>query len=125
MHYKNGREAKVGDLVVGYTYNRKGIVAGALLSLTPGPDSCSAMVGYLQIWTSIGSIGRSDHVVKIQGTEHHGGGGQQAVTVYREDFTECKLLLHADDVVEDGHLLVEEGKDLPLKEGVAVDGKAQ
>jgi hypothetical protein len=110
MHYRNGREAKVGDTVVGLTYNRKGQVAGTLLSLTPGPDNCSAKVGYLETFpvsaiqrhstSAPGFIGPDDKVVKvviIQGAEQHGAYGFDAVTVYREDYTDAGNLWHADD----------------------------
>jgi hypothetical protein len=108
MHYRNGREAKVGDRVVGRTYNEKGQVAGTLISLTPGQDSCSAKVGYLELVpldraqsdefkaSSVGFCG-SDKIVAIQGTENHGNAGPVAVTRYREDYTHAQNLWHADD----------------------------
>lgn len=33
MHYKNGREAKVGDLVIGITYNRPTVQIGRVLDI--------------------------------------------------------------------------------------------
>jgi hypothetical protein len=101
MHYKNGREAKVGDLVIGITYNTKGIVSGTLLSITPGSDQCSALVGFLQT-TRLDEEGkklysRAAQVVKVQGTQQHGSMGDLAVTEYKQDYTHCANLLHADD----------------------------
>jgi hypothetical protein len=49
MHYSNGRLAKVGDKVVGKVYNLEERISGTLLSITPGPDNCSALVGYLNL----------------------------------------------------------------------------
>jgi hypothetical protein len=117
MHYRNGREAKVGDRVVGRCFNTQGLVAGTLVSLTPGPDACSAKVAFLETFPltqlqrsevrSPGFVGTADKIVSIQGTEHHGNYGVVAATVAREDYTECKNLLHADDVAAVGALLAE------------------
>ena len=100
MHYKNGREAKVGDPVVGVTFNIKGILAGTLVSLTPGPDTCSAIVGttYLELIKGDKFSCNPDVLVKMQGTENHGSGGTWSTVRYRQDYTECKNLLHAEDV---------------------------
>lgn len=46
-HYKDGTEAKVGDQVVGQLYNTPGVRAGTIVSITPGQESCNAMVGFL------------------------------------------------------------------------------
>lgn len=109
MHYKNGREARVGDQVVGKTYNRKDPVAGTLVTLTPGEDSCSAKVGFLTMRTfSEMTRGNDDKpfcipysVVAVQGTEQHGAGGVWALTSYEEDYTECGNLLHVEDAVKE------------------------
>lgn len=106
MHYANGREAKVGDRVVGRCYNTKGLVTGTLVSVTPGPDVCSAMVGFLD--TRIGGTPLdwgSNRPVIVQGTQNHGATEPLAATFYLQDYTECKNLLHADDVPADGALL--------------------
>ena len=47
-HYKDGTEAKIGDHVVGKLYNTAGVRAGTIVSITPGVDSCNAMVGYVE-----------------------------------------------------------------------------
>lgn len=46
MHYKDGAEAKVGDLVKGTTYNtpKGSIHVGILLGITPGSTACNARV---------------------------------------------------------------------------------
>lgn len=51
MHYKDGTEAKVGDLVKGTTYNTtKGSVqVGVMLGITPGSAACNCRVGILQV----------------------------------------------------------------------------
>jgi hypothetical protein len=45
-HYADGTEAKIGDHVTGQLYNTVGKVAGTIVSITPGQDSCNAMVQY-------------------------------------------------------------------------------
>ena len=42
MHYKNGREAKVGDRVV--VLNQGKPFAGVLIETTPGSTSCNGQV---------------------------------------------------------------------------------
>lgn len=117
MHYRNGREAKVGDPVVGTVFNNGGkVVAGTLISLTPGTDACSAMVSYaiavlavdLEKQEPKGSYLKVDGQaiynavpVKVAGAEQHGSAGPLAVTFSTTDYTECKYLLHA----EDAHLM--------------------
>jgi len=48
-HYADGTEAKVGDQVYGKLYNTPGIRAGTIISITPGVESCNAMVGFLAV----------------------------------------------------------------------------
>lgn len=43
MHYKNGREAKNGDPVIGLGYNGEPI-AGSIHGITPGSDQCNCTV---------------------------------------------------------------------------------
>ncbi|HXU60897.1 MAG TPA: hypothetical protein VN962_04305 [Polyangia bacterium] len=47
-HYADGTEAKVGDQVVGKLYNTEGKRAGTIVSITPGADSCNAMVQFTE-----------------------------------------------------------------------------
>lgn len=98
MHYKNGREAKVGDPVVGTCFNTPHKVAGTLVSLTPGTDACSAMVGFVEV-VEVEAVQSYDVTCKVQGTEQHGSGGPRMASVYRQDYTECKHLLHAEDAL--------------------------
>ena len=115
MHYKNGRPAKVGDPVVGTTFNYTApgcTIAGTLVSCTPGPDACSAKVGMLV--TVLESEHKTDGSllllgdrriygatpIIVQGTEQHGSAGPKAATYYVEDYTECKHLLHAEDAAQ-------------------------
>ena len=41
MHYKNGRKAEVGDLVIGTTYNKSGVQVGVVKSITPDAKTCN------------------------------------------------------------------------------------
>lgn len=110
MHYRNGRVAKIGDAVIGTVFNNGGaIVAGTLVSVTPGPDCCSAMVGFVSTVAIDENTFKQGYVmindkavyltslIKVQGTEKHGSDGPIAVTFYTQDYTECKNLLHAED----------------------------
>lgn len=47
-HYRDGTEAKVGDQVTGKLYNTDGVRAGTIISITPGSDSCNAMVAFIE-----------------------------------------------------------------------------
>lgn len=107
MHFKNGRAAKVGDRVVGRCYNTEGLVSGTLLSVTPGQDSCSALVGFLSLTLADSQQPYNGQVVKYQGTESHGGAGPKAITYYHQDYTHCANLLHVDDLFAAGDLLTE------------------
>lgn len=101
MHYRNGREAKVGDKVVGTCYNTKGIVVGTLVSITPSSTSRNAMVAWLDL--RIGSTPLDWHTnqpVHVMGTADHGAKEPIAAQVYKQDYTQCDNLWHADDVAE-------------------------
>lgn len=43
-HYKDGTQAKVGDVVRGRGYNIKGEIEGVILNVTPGTDKCNVVV---------------------------------------------------------------------------------
>lgn len=47
-HYKDGTPAQVGDFVVGKPYNTDHVIAGTLISISPGVDSCNCMVQFAQ-----------------------------------------------------------------------------
>jgi hypothetical protein len=47
-HYSDGTEAKVGDQVTGQFYNTTGVRAGTIISITPGAESCNAMVAFIE-----------------------------------------------------------------------------
>lgn len=47
-HYKDGTKAEVGDHVVGKPYNTDHEVAGTVVSISPGADSCNLMVEYIE-----------------------------------------------------------------------------
>lgn len=44
MHYKNGREAKEGDVVVYLDEYKKKAKVGQVWSITPGSESCNCQV---------------------------------------------------------------------------------
>lgn len=106
MHYKNGREVVIGDRVVGRCYNTKGLVSGTLVSVTPGHDACSALVGFV-IVRDLEKPDAYGHLVKYQGTQQHGNAGPKALIYYVQDYTHCANLLHIDDLAECSQLLIE------------------
>lgn len=54
-HYKNGREAKLGDEVIGQGYNVKHPITGVVIGIKPGADTCNLTV--------VHAIGRNwDHM---------------------------------------------------------------
>lgn len=82
MRYMNGRLAKVGDKVVGTCFNtldengKKRIVSGTLVSVTPGNDSCSAMVAFVEVYPAeVGKIPYNAQTCRVQGDEAHGLAG--------------------------------------------------
>lgn len=72
-HYKDGTDAKVGDVVRGTTFNKKGEVLGILVSITPGTDTCNATVN------ALARVYESD-------------GQRTVVAVTDSDYSECKAL---------------------------------
>jgi hypothetical protein len=71
MHYKNGREAKVGDPVIGTAYNTKGVIVGRMVSITPGSASCNCTVAFVG----------------------------DAVKPVKEDYSQCDNFFHAEDAL--------------------------
>lgn len=46
-HYKDGTEAKVGDLVIGVPYNQNGkMIAGTVLQVISDSESCNVRVAF-------------------------------------------------------------------------------
>lgn len=108
MHYKNGTEAKVGDLVKGTTYNTpKGSVqVGILLGITPGTTACNARV-LIPVQRDLGrhvlpyptaeDNGKHPHALGLQTqdgwfTVHREGYGQEDHPVlvgHKVDYTAC------------------------------------
>jgi hypothetical protein len=109
MHYANGREAKIGDQVVGYGYNtveadKPRLIAGTLVKATPGQDRCNAEIEWVEIRTV-------DQVVGFQRPRMAQGdprlvtmpGATQPVVQAHfvcRDYTHCGALLHIEDVAE-------------------------
>jgi hypothetical protein len=91
MHYKNGTEAKVGDAVVGTTYNTKGIVSGILVGITPGRESCNCRVALLKGPTTESMI--SSGAVPMSHLE----GTQQLWLQPYVDYSACADLVRADE----------------------------
>ena len=43
-HYNDGSLAKVGDVVVGPTYNKQGLAVGVIREITSDSDTCNCKV---------------------------------------------------------------------------------
>lgn len=88
MHYKNGRIAKVGDPVIGTTYNRNGTQAGILVGLTPEKETCNCRVALMNRQFTAGMMGYL-----------HKEDDELATLLICVDYSACKDLLHADDAM--------------------------
>ena len=53
MHYSNGREAKIGDLVRGYGYNVKHEIIGRLITARPNEKTCNCTVAYVGVHSAV------------------------------------------------------------------------
>jgi hypothetical protein len=76
MHYKNGREAKVGDFVIGLTYNKPGTQVGRVKTVrtSPNPEEVKTCNVTLEL------------------------ASKSPWGTLEEEYTQCDWLLHADDV---------------------------
>jgi hypothetical protein len=55
-HYRDGTEAKVGDLVKGRGYNVKHEIVGKVVNVRPGPDAqngCTLSVAHVGAYTKV------------------------------------------------------------------------
>lgn len=98
-HYKDGVEAKVGDLVKGVTYNRKGaVIVGTVISITPGADSCNCMVALTSVKPLPVIPDFSFHEISKHPTVYTNGGGH-VMLVSDYDYGELRAfeLLHRPD----------------------------
>jgi len=111
MHYANGREAKVGDLVVGTAYNtsvkgahgpQKKVLAGVLVKAHPGSDTCNAEIEWLESTTL------PAEAVAIHSLRPHMAVGEAMISVtgtglrasWRcRDYTHVGALLHVENAL--------------------------
>jgi hypothetical protein len=94
MHYADGTEAKVGDLVKGTCYNTKDaagkprVVVGEMIQITPGSDVCNCIVAFVEH--------KEATIDNLAG--HYGGGSPTLVNLNagrrfltpKHDYSECK-----------------------------------
>jgi hypothetical protein len=72
-HYKDGTEAKVGDLVKGKGYNLKGPdgnireFVGTLIDITPGASSCNVKIAHVEVFDPIPILASSQFFGPAQG----------------------------------------------------------
>jgi hypothetical protein len=53
MHYSNGREPKVGDIVRGRGYNITHDVIGKVVALAPGSTACNITVACVTVYSTV------------------------------------------------------------------------
>lgn len=98
MHYKNGREAKVGDHVIAWSHGCAS--AGTVLSIDP-PDhpSREILVGGLVVRPGDAPLDWGTRSpVAVTGTGGNRGAKLPlAAVLYREATFPCEALLHVDD----------------------------
>jgi len=72
-HYKDGTEAKVGDLIKGTGYNIKddsgkpAVIVGTLIQITPKTDSCNLVI----LTTSAKKLDKNDGAFPYRVKEAH------------------------------------------------------
>lgn len=90
MHYKDGTPAAIGDQVKGKPYNTDHEIAGVMVSITPGSDSCNCKVAFLEVipLDQAGYNNMMDHVTKD-------AQGNIVAIRFREDYGQCSDFLKA------------------------------
>lgn len=94
-HYADGTEAKVGDHVIAPVFNSGHVVAGTIVSITPGAESCNAMIAFAEVRTSpddrprMAILGREPRPIK---TYAHGSGGPEALVFECADYCDTNKL---------------------------------
>ena len=67
MHYKNGREAKNGDTVIGKPQHGVSVIVGIVQDINPGCTSCNCTVirpgGLTQSCVTVGDMFHADDAV--------------------------------------------------------------
>lgn len=99
MHYKDGTEAKVGDLVKGTAYNTKNpdgtprVIVGEMLSISPGSDTCNCTVMFAERSdASLEAVEKAQgnyRVPVVRSTSANGEIKRHVVCV-ATDYSECK-----------------------------------
>jgi hypothetical protein len=116
MHYRNGREAKVGDLLVGTVYNTtvdgkddspKKVIAGTLVKAVPGSDTCNAEVEWVEHVPPIHKRPRMATAdlprLSIQPVDQSGTLEVRVAYLCR-DYTHVGALLHVEDAWDAGRI---------------------
>lgn len=69
MHYKDGTQAELGDIVRGKGYNLPHEVQGIVVGLTPGQGSCDIHVATLRLHQPLGTeIAKFPSIYEEHGT---------------------------------------------------------
>lgn len=91
MHYKNGREIKVDEIVVGRTHNSEGhLRIGVVMELMPAQGPCNVKLMVLGAWSLLAS-----GQVMLQTTAHLNGKPLTLKTGI--DYADAKELYRVDD----------------------------
>lgn len=97
-HYADGTECKVGDHVTGRVFNTEGTVAGTVVSITPGAESCNAKVRFTKV-VPAGTDTENPQAPRMAvgkpnkvHSEAHGSSGPEVLVFDCEDYTDTKNL---------------------------------
>lgn len=81
-HYVDGTEARVGDQVIAPVFNSGGPKAGVIISITPGVESCNALIQFAEVrpWDESVPLGEGTDFASlprmtVRGPVTHGGKG--------------------------------------------------
>ncbi|HOD84912.1 MAG: hypothetical protein BWX88_05122 [Planctomycetes bacterium ADurb.Bin126] len=99
MHYANGREAKLGDVVIGKGYNVKDekgelkVIHGVVVGLTPGADCCNIRIAHgFKAWGT----------EQLETTPHTSllANGQTPLMAEDIEYGQVDQFLHVEDAVK-------------------------
>lgn len=101
-HYADGTEAKVGDHVIAPVFNTGHKVAGTIVSITPGTESCNAKIRFVEAAPALpfeeashGVPGKPRMAIgeaSLARGNSHGSSGPLIAVWVCEDYCDCNKL---------------------------------
>jgi hypothetical protein len=94
VHYKDGTEAKIGDIVKGRGYNVQREIVGTVVGLTPGSASCNIQVAHVLTVAFEGAALIPNHRLYVRtgviGCGANGGARGDAIGAYVDlEYGQC------------------------------------